>query len=80
MNMSDQEAQDLFDQLLDADYKKLEIRKKYADRMMGVVGPKRVLMLIHIEDQFKRELLENFKRRMKNRQGGDRQRDMRNGK
>ena len=65
-SMSDAEANQLLDKFLDIKAKELSHNEELVNNLRKVLSPKKILKLKKVEEDFKKKLLERFKRR-KNR-------------
>ncbi len=57
-NMSAEEAKKKMNALFENDSKEVQIRKEYSEKFIKVIGEKRALKLLSLEQEFKRELLD----------------------
>ena len=65
-SMSDAEANQLLDKFFDIKAKELSHNEELVNNLRKVLSPKKILKLKKVEEDFKKKLLERFKRR-KNR-------------
>lgn len=62
-SMSDAEAQKAIDEFFEIKTKELELQKKYISRFKTILPLPKVAMLLTIQKEFSREVLENMKER-----------------
>jgi hypothetical protein len=62
-SMSDAEAQKAIDQFFDTKSKELELHKKYVSRFKAILPAPKVAMLLTIQKEFSKEVMENMKER-----------------
>jgi preprotein translocase subunit SecA len=68
--MSDKEVEDAIAKHIDAEEQMVKLRRDYVQRFKQVLPIRKVALLQRIDQEFKRHLLEEMKRRRENRQGG----------
>ncbi len=66
-DMSEKEAEDMLNTMLDAKSKEIDIQKKYIGKMKSAIPVKKIALLFKVERQFKEKLVSNVKDRRKNR-------------
>jgi uncharacterized protein YwqG len=66
-NLSEDEADKLLDQLIELEKEKQELNTLFLSKIRGVISPKKTLLLIKAEEDFKKRLLKQIQQR---RQGG----------
>ncbi len=64
--ISDSEANELLDLILDIKTKELNYNKELVKNLRGVIPPRKIIILKKAEEDFKRKLLDRYKNRNKN--------------
>lgn len=65
--MSDAEANALLDKAMSIKTKELEYNHELVENLRKVLSPKKIIKLKKVEEDFKRQLLDRYKQRKKNR-------------
>lgn len=65
--MNDQQAEQRLEYLLGLEEKKVLIKRKYKDEMKSVISNKKILQLFMAEREFKKNVLQRFKKRRRMR-------------
>lgn len=63
--MSDVQATELIDRLKKAENKSHELRMAFGDKLSGIISPKKIILLKLAEDDFKKKMFEEYKKRRK---------------
>lgn len=66
-NMTDKEAEELLSKLNDAEKRMHTLELEFPKKLSGILSPKKIIRLRMAEEEFKRQMLEEFKRRRKER-------------
>ena len=59
--LSNEDAKKKLETILENEKKEIDYRKEYSEKISKVIGDKRTLKLLSLEQEFKRELLERLK-------------------
>lgn len=65
--MSDDQARELIDRLKKAENDSHELRMAFSDKLSNIISPKKIIQLKLAEDDFKRKMFEEYKKRGKER-------------
>ena len=71
-DLSDDDANEFLDNLLEREQNELNLKRDYFDRMKTVVSAKKVAKLYILEKKFREEVLADIKGRMENRRRNNR--------
>lgn len=61
--MSNEEANQLIDHAMDLEMQELQNRKELIEDLRPVISPKKIILLRKAEEEFKKQLLENYRQR-----------------
>jgi Skp family chaperone for outer membrane proteins len=67
-NLTDEEANEIIDKMLEMKTTELDYRKKLAQDLRGVIPPTKIIKLQRAEESFKRMLLERLKQKGKDKE------------
>lgn len=67
--LSDQEAADMLDQILEDENKRHRLKEEYILNLQNVLPPRKLLKLYHLDKEFKRKMLRKFKSKHEKRRG-----------
>lgn len=59
--LSDDEADDVLDDMISREQEMLDLKKKYIGEMKGVINTRKVIKLFKLENEFKKNLLKNYR-------------------
>lgn len=65
--MTDEKANELLIRLSEAENKMHELRMEFANNLSGILSPKKIILLKIAEDDFKKKMFEEFKKRKRER-------------
>ena len=65
--MSDDQARELIDRLKKVENDSHELRMAFSDKLSNIISPKKIIQLKLAEDDFKRKMFEEYKKRGKER-------------
>ncbi|PWH83178.1 sensor of ECF-type sigma factor [Algibacter marinivivus] len=63
--MSDEDAKALIKKLNDAETRMHKLRISFSEKLMGIIPAKKIIQLKIVEDDFKKKMLEEYKKRKK---------------
>lgn len=66
-NLSDADANEMIDAMVESASRELQLRREMIADIRNVLPPKKIIRLIRAEEEFKRKLLEQMKKRRGNR-------------
>lgn len=66
-DMTDKEAEDMLQAMLESKSKEIDIQKKYIGKMKSAIPVRKIAMLFKVEREFREKLVSNVKERRKNR-------------
>lgn len=66
-SISEAEANDLIDNFIKTENERHKLKQKFVEDIRNVLPAKKVILLKRVEDDFKREMLEQFKKRRQGR-------------
>ena len=65
--LTDDKANELLTRLNNAENKMHELRMEFANNLSGILSPKKIILLKIAEDDFKKKMFEEFKKRKRER-------------
>jgi len=67
MDMTEEEAKSYLTEKLDRDRQEIEIKEKYHVKYLEIISARKLVKLIHVERKFKRDMLNDIKRKYSSR-------------
>lgn len=66
-DLTDKEAEDMMNSILDARTKEVEVQRKYIQKFKSAIPPRKIAMLFRSEKEFKEKVISNIKERRRER-------------